>query len=666
VSVATTVSELSEVKSLSTKGGFTLALMNNGTVKAWGANGSGQLGSEKPSKSDVPVTVAGLEHVVAVAAGGNHSLALMENGTVKAWGGNAQGALGNGTTTASSEPATVEGLTEVVAIAAGEQTSFAVLKSGAVMAWGRNIYGELGNGEYSGPEICGYELGIYPVSCSTRPVEVKELTEVVAVSAGGEGTMALLGNGTVRTWGSNRYDQLGIGEHNGPETCIYYGVSEYCATKPVKVTELEGVTAVAAGGTDRVALRSGGTVWDWGDNRLGQLGTGGCCGLEPHPVKVKGVEGATAIAAGYYFSLALTGGGIVQGWGENGSGQLGNESHGGTDPVTALHLTEATAIAAGGESSLAIGPHGPSVAAVSPAVGSPSGGATVTIEGSHLGGATAVKFGSVAAPSFSGNAEGTDITATTPASKPGTVTVKVFSEHGVSASLSGDEYVFLPEGSIELGRCTKVGSGKGSYKTGTCIEALAGGSFKWTPGFASAGFTAGGEALTIETTGKEKLVCSASKGSGEYLGTREATLALTLTGCELAGAKCASTGAGEGEIRLSPLDGVLGYRERPTNRIGMELYPAGEAEALLEAHCGSSALVVRGAVIAAATPVNNMSSTFTLKFKQSKGKQSPEAFEGEPTAVLEVSIGGGLFVQAGLATEVGLANEEELEMNTVV
>lgn len=88
------------------------------------------------------------------------------------------------------------------------------------------------------------------------------------------------------------------------------------------------VTAVAAGSNHSLALRSDGTVWAWGDNSSGQLGTGVIGGVEDEPVQVGagvvGFENIKAIAAGGAHSLALKSDGKVWAWGENANCQLGN------------------------------------------------------------------------------------------------------------------------------------------------------------------------------------------------------------------------------------------------------------------------------------------------------------------------------------------------------
>ena len=119
------VSSLSDVKAVSAGSFHSLALLENGTVMAWGGNGSGRLGDgmtdEEQSESTTPVAVKVLTGVAAISAGDTHSLALLENGTVMAWGFNWMGVLGNGMQGDSQElPAPVPELTEVAGIAAGE------------------------------------------------------------------------------------------------------------------------------------------------------------------------------------------------------------------------------------------------------------------------------------------------------------------------------------------------------------------------------------------------------------------------------------------------------------------------------------------------------------------------------------------------------------------
>ena len=71
------------------------------------------------TQSPTPVPVSGLTGVVAIAGGVGHSLALKSDGTVWAWGYNGTGQLGDGSTTNRVTPVPVSGLSGVVAIAGG-------------------------------------------------------------------------------------------------------------------------------------------------------------------------------------------------------------------------------------------------------------------------------------------------------------------------------------------------------------------------------------------------------------------------------------------------------------------------------------------------------------------------------------------------------------------
>lgn len=126
-------------------------------------------------------------------------------------------------------------------VAVGEGHSVALTASGTLWAWGYNAEYELGDGNTTG---------------STIPVRVLNLSNVSDVAVGQESTnVAVKSDGSVWTWGSNFYGQLGDG---GP-------VYAYAPT-PEQVPGLTGVTAVAAGDGFDVALKADGSVWTWGNN----------------------------------------------------------------------------------------------------------------------------------------------------------------------------------------------------------------------------------------------------------------------------------------------------------------------------------------------------------------------------------------------------------------
>jgi alpha-tubulin suppressor-like RCC1 family protein len=219
--------------------------------------------------------------------------------------------------------------------------------TGGVMAWGDNAYGQLGDGTTTGPETC-----VSGSPCSTIPVAVSGLKEVVALApADGFHSLALLSNATVMAWGDNKNGQLGNGTHTGPETCVS---GSPCSTTPVAVSGLKEVTAIGAGYEHSLALLSNGTVMAWGNNGFGELGNGTTTNSDA-PVPVSGLTEVVAISAGYEDSFALRKNGTVMAWGYNVRGELGNGTTTNSDaPVPVSGLTEVVAISAGFEHSVAL------------------------------------------------------------------------------------------------------------------------------------------------------------------------------------------------------------------------------------------------------------------------------------------------------------------------
>jgi alpha-tubulin suppressor-like RCC1 family protein len=325
------------------------ALLTDGTVRAWGGNLFGQLGDgthgeEGGNPVSTPVSVKGLTNATAIAVGGAHAMALLSDGTVATWGGNAWGELGNGTTLKGAErvgsdvPLVVPGLSGVVAIAAGGGDDAALLGNGTVVAWGENKQGQLGDGTKLEKDV---------------PTPVRGLTGVKAVAVGGIPSLgghmlALLNDGTVRAIGGNGSGQLGDGSTTN-------------SSSPVTVKGLSGVTAVSAAVSHSVARLASGDVVSWGNNAHGELGVASgpeLCGKEPEacsrvPVSV-GLTNVSAISAGFRFSLAVSGGRVFA-WGTNELGQLGNGTNiNSSQPVPVSGLSEVAEVAAGEKHSLAL------------------------------------------------------------------------------------------------------------------------------------------------------------------------------------------------------------------------------------------------------------------------------------------------------------------------
>jgi alpha-tubulin suppressor-like RCC1 family protein len=139
---------------------------------------------------------------------------------------------------------------------------------------------------------------------------VDSVTAFPVVAAGWEHSVAIKADGTLWSWGENRYGQL------GRDTTIT------AQHTPAQVGTEDDWVAVSAGEYHNLAIKSDGTLWAWGRNGDGQLGLGGTI-QENAPVQVGSDSDWVAVSAGGYHTLAMKADGTLWGWGRNDSGQLG-------------------------------------------------------------------------------------------------------------------------------------------------------------------------------------------------------------------------------------------------------------------------------------------------------------------------------------------------------
>ena len=266
---------LTGVTEIDADGQFTCALINDGTVRCWGHDQSGQLGIGSINNNAIgtPQTVVGvgghgtLGNVTHITVGANHACALISGGGVDCWGLNDHGQLGDGSTTDRSAPVQVRGvggtgyLAGVTQISGGRMHVCVLSSDSTVYCWGRNETGELGDGTTTNRSF---------------PVQAGDITTATSVSAGEYHSCARLQDGTAQCWGAAAFGQVGDGttaNTSTPATVI----------GPGGFGVLSGVAAISAGGGDvsettdwehSCALTTDQTVVCWGQNNYGQLGDG--------------------------------------------------------------------------------------------------------------------------------------------------------------------------------------------------------------------------------------------------------------------------------------------------------------------------------------------------------------------------------------------------------
>lgn len=335
-----------EVVQIAAHNGTAMALMSDGTVRAWGSNIYKQLGREDDVNGDVatPIQVEGVSDAEALFAGGSNlaftACVRKKGGEVACWG---QADLIPGVTKHTAKPVAVPALKGAKKIAFGGGHACAIMPDDALACWGYNAFGSVGTGKAKDKRI-------------KEPTKLAGLTDMIDVGAGNNHACGLHKDGTVSCWGYNSSKQvdpdnsarevyephkvkgiegatvLGLGydvscvvDGDGKARC--WGDNFYNKHKQ-PIDGSEGTRAFSSNYSQHTCLiKDGGDVYCWGDNAYGQAGHDPAKegNLNGEPTKVEGVSGAIAVATGYVYpsTCAATRDG-VKCWGMNRFGGLGD------------------------------------------------------------------------------------------------------------------------------------------------------------------------------------------------------------------------------------------------------------------------------------------------------------------------------------------------------
>lgn len=259
-----------------------------------------------------------------VFPGATHAFIVEPDGTLNAWTvlaeyGNERGELGLGHNTAVPAFAlhAVPGLSNVIQVAAGEYFSFARQGNGRILGWGRNTVGVLGT---TVPVKFAKDMVIAKDTPEPTPLGVA--FEANDISVYRSFALAATRDGGAYAWGQGTYGRLGIGQLPAIQVGTNTPRQLQDLPYPIRIPGLEGVKAVAAGSQHGLALLEDGTVRAWGYNVAGEVGDGTVV-QRTTPVPVLGIRGAVAIGAGGSLSVALLADGTVMTWGQHVAGQLG-------------------------------------------------------------------------------------------------------------------------------------------------------------------------------------------------------------------------------------------------------------------------------------------------------------------------------------------------------
>jgi alpha-tubulin suppressor-like RCC1 family protein len=287
--------------------GHTCAVRTDHTLWCWGDNAYGELGTGAASASeDTPAQVGTSASWATVSVGPQSACATRTDGTLWCWGDNSYSQLGTGQRSFFSSPQSVPG-TGWAAVSAGTDHTCAIGAGSTLWCWGDNEAGQLGTG---------------PALFASSPRQVPG-TGWAAVSVADDGigddhTCAIRTDHTLWCWGDNGYGQLGTGGTSGTST-----------NTPARVGTDTNWATVSAGGEFTCATRTDRTLWCWGYNYFGQLGTGST-GDASTPVQVGTAADWVTVSAGDDWgysgghTCATRAGGTLWCWGDDEFGELGN------------------------------------------------------------------------------------------------------------------------------------------------------------------------------------------------------------------------------------------------------------------------------------------------------------------------------------------------------
>jgi alpha-tubulin suppressor-like RCC1 family protein len=303
----TTFSGGTNWKQVSAASGFVAAIKTDGTLWTWGNGSSGRLGNSLETNRSTPVTTrAGGTNWKQVSGGYRHTAAIKTDGTLWTWGNAINGRLGNAVTTGNR-------LTPITTFAGGtdwKQVSSGVFHTVALKDDGINK--ELYTFGYTN------HIGTNDFSSGTVEIPITTFaggTDWKQVSSGYQQTAAIKTDGTLWTWGSGTYAQLGNAD---------------ATNRTTPVTTFAGGTdwkQVSTAYYQTAAIKTDGTLWIWGQTAYGILGNGNNAFSDRISTPITTFAGGAnwkQVSCSHGHTAAIKTDGTLWIWGNAGFGRLGN------------------------------------------------------------------------------------------------------------------------------------------------------------------------------------------------------------------------------------------------------------------------------------------------------------------------------------------------------
>ena len=287
----------------------------NGTVRCWGYNHAGELGSISAGYTTGTVPIVGITNATSVSVGDRHACVRLLTGQAKCWGTNGAGQLGNKSQTNSPTPVAVlvqDGtpLTSIQKIYTAKEGTCALLSNETVTCWGNGADGLLGDGTSDDRSYAGPTVG---------------LTNVVSVST---------------TWDDNRACAV---TRQGEAFCWGHEWSPSASNlSPVQKTGITDASSISAGQYHSCVITAGSTFKCWGGGTWQkQTGTTQVSG---DIYTTPGLEVSSIINDGMVTCVVLVGA-TAKCWGRGWNGVLGTGNDSDRSTATSVKVSSSEILA---------------------------------------------------------------------------------------------------------------------------------------------------------------------------------------------------------------------------------------------------------------------------------------------------------------------------------
>lgn len=282
----------------------------------WAVGFGAKIGNNSTVHRSSPVQVGTGITWSKIYGGSGAVIGLKTDNSLWTWGQNDSGQLGLNTAgNYASSPVQVGTDTTWSKIGGILFSTMAIKTDGTLWMWGSSGSGQLGQNDKNS---------------RSSPTQVGAGTTWALVVEGqgfgnGESVLATKTDGTLWAWGNNAYGNLGLGDRVYRSSPAQVGAGTGWATT--------GSGKLAANSTGILAIKSDGTLWGWGANDYGQLGTNNLA-MRSSPVQVGALTNWSNISAGWLTTVATKTDGTLWAWGYNIAGILGqNDAINRSSPV---------------------------------------------------------------------------------------------------------------------------------------------------------------------------------------------------------------------------------------------------------------------------------------------------------------------------------------------